>query len=335
MVPEKRRRIFKMVLILGLPLLGSIFYYRRLAILYPGDELLVKKMNYLYESRDKPDIIFLGSSRVLDVIDPRVIDSLNGTNSINLGLNSFNIAEMRMFLRVCMETGKIPRTLVINLDPSSFNVRDPVFSFTEILSFAEKDTVVYNAMAEVQKEYVWKWKYPFYRLQRLTAINDGLKVNTILRRKEGFGRDITAPDEATKVMLYNKGFAGNDDPYAETYVAPFNEKFDAKGVDLLRDIIHSSRQRGIRLVLVTAPMYKDYRSIFLNAGYNLSKVSEVAREEGVPYFNMIDDSLSLRKENFFNFVHLNGRAAERYSIKLAGILKGMDTATGHQKPVPF
>jgi hypothetical protein len=332
---EMRSRIFKIVLILGLPLTISIFYYRKLTIFYPGDDLLGKKMGYLYECGDKPDIIFLGSSRVLNCIDPRVIDSVCGTNSYNLGLNGINVAEMRMLSRVCMETDKRPRILVINLDPSSFNVRDPVFSFADILSYAEKDTVVYNAMAEVQKVYAWKWKYPFYRLQKLTAINDGFKVDALLRSKEGFRREMTAPSEAGAAMTHYKGFVANYAGYTETYVTPFNEKFDAKGFDLLRDIIRSSIQRGIRVVLVTAPMYEDYRSIFLNAGCILSKVSELAKEESVPYFNMIDDSLSLRKENFFNFVHLNGRAAECYSFKLAVILKSIDTVAGHQRPTPF
>jgi hypothetical protein len=68
-------------------------------------------------------------------------------------------------------------------------------------------------------------------------------------------------------------------------------------------------------------MYRDYRKIFLNPAEILAKVTMILHEERAPYFNMIDDSLPYQKKDFFNFVHLNGWAAERYSLKLALILR--------------
>jgi len=325
-----RKRIFKILIIVGLPAAASLFFYRRVAVFIPGDELLHQKMDYLYSPGDKPDILFLGSSRTLNQIDPRVIDSVCGTHSYNLGLNAFNIAEMRMQLRVCLEMGKIPRVLVINLDPSSFNTKEPVYSFPEILGYALRDTAVRNSMAEVQDVYAWKWRYPFYRLQAYTALDDGFKVDAILgdrlyrsakNRVNGEGAGKAGGD-----WRQRRGFEPIYDPYKETYVTPFNITFDDGGFALLRDIVHLCRRNAIEPVFVSAPMYRDYRRFFLNAGQVMSRAGRVLNEEGAPYFNLIDDSLAYREGDFFNFVHLNGWAAERYSRTLAVLLR--DSVTG-------
>jgi hypothetical protein len=130
------------------------------------------------------------------------------------------------------------------------------------------------------------------------------------------------------------GFLSHYGHYEETYVNPFDVKFQEKGLDLLQDIIDTCRQRRIRVVFITAPMYFVYRETFLNSSAVLSRVSELARRDSISYFNMIDDSLlSRHKEDFFNFVHLNGRGAEQYSLELAELLKGMDTAAGHVTPI--
>jgi hypothetical protein len=330
MKASMRQTIIKVLLIVGVPAVISFFYYRKLAGFAPGDTLLRQKMDWLYSAPDKPGVIFLGSSRMLNHIDPRIIDSVCRVDSYNLGLDGVNITEMRMLLKVCIEVGKVPKFLVINLDHSSFDAEDAVWSFTDLLYYAERDTVVFHAMADGQDVFAYKWKYPFYRLQKVMSLNDGLKLNAFFKRDAVLRRKFR--DDNGPVSYYYKGFRGVYRGYSGTYVNPFEAKFQEKGFGMLRDIIRLCRQEGIRLVLVTAPMYKDYRATFLNAGAVLGRLREEAVRGGVPYFDLIDDSLARRRENFYNFVHLNGWAAERYSLELANILNRLDTAL--PKPIP-
>jgi hypothetical protein len=320
----------KFLLIIGLPIAACIPYYRKLSVFYANDTIFRSKMDSLYGSAERPNVIFLGSSRALNTIDPRVIDSVCGTDSYNLGLDGINITEMRMLMRVCIEVKKTPNAFVVNIDPSSFNVNDPAFEFPDILTYAQKDTVVYHAMAEAQAVYACKWKYPFYRWQKLAAVNDGFKVGAFFMNDSGLRRTIDS-DTSLSGPLY-KGFLPKYSSYRETYVDPFRLKFQEKGFELLRDMIRTCREKGIRMILVTAPMLAGYRKTFLNCDEILAKVSLVAGREGIAYFNMIDDSLSKRKDNFFNFVHLNGWAAERYSLELARKLKDIDVTGDERRP---
>ena len=327
-----RRRIFKMLIIVGLPFAASLFFYHRLTIFFPGNSIVKQKMDYLYLREDRPDILFLGSSRAMNQIDPRVVDSVCGVKSYNLGLNAFNIAEMRMQLRVLLANGKAPRVLAVNLDPSSFNTGNAVYSFPEILPYAERDSVIRNSMAGIQDVYAWRWKYSFYKWEALSAVEDGLKVNALLEGKEyRKAKAIFDKRDADDAGL--KGFVPVYEPYSETYVNPFMGKADEKGFQLLRDIVHLCREKNIQPVFFTGPMYKDYRRIFLNAGEVLARVAEILREEHAPYFNMADDPQYRERANYFNFVHLNGWAAERFSLQLAGLLR--DSTGGMGRPVSF
>lgn len=318
-----RQRIIKVLMIVGVPAVISFVYYRKLAGFAPGDALLRQKMDWLYSAPEKPEVLFLGSSRMLNHIDPRIIDSVCRMDSYNLGLDGVNITEMRMLLKVCIEVGKVPKFLVVNLDPSSFDATDPVWSFPDLLSYAEKDTVVYHAMADGQDVFACKWKYPFYRLQKVMSLNDGLKFQALYKRGTALRTEMR--DENEPASYHYKGFRAVYAGYSDTYVNPFEVKSEEKGFEMLRDMVRLCRQEGIRLVLVTAPMYRDYKATFLNAGTVLDRVREAAVRGGVSYFDLIDDSLAARRENFFNFVHLNGWAAERYSLEVANILNGLDT----------
>jgi len=319
-----RRRFVKISLILLLPLLPAYFYYRKISFFYKDNIVFRTKMDYLYHGTSKPDILFLGSSRTFRHIDPRIIDPICHVYSYNLGMDALNMAELRMMLYLSIEQGKIPRTLVLNIDPSSFEVEHPVFNFVDLLPYASRDTVVYQAMASVQEVYKWKWKYPFYRMQLLTAVNDGFKVDALVSGTDKFRRKAGALAPDTCAPPYYKGFMPECDGFHETKVRPFYQPWEEKGFGLLKDIIDTCKRRDIRLVLVVAPMYKGYDKLFLNGDELLGRAEKIAKESGVPFFNMIRDSLSMDKQNFYNLVHLNRRAASIYSTRLAYMLKALD-----------
>ena len=320
-----RYATIKIALIIGLPVTFCIYYYNKLTIYYPEVSALRTKMDYIDTCVNRSDVVFLGSSRTLRHINPRIIDSIDGVNSYNLGSEGEKMAEIRMMLGMMLERGWMPRLLVINVDYYSMEVSKPVFSFVELLTYAERDPVVYKSMAEVQDVYACRWKYPFYRLQRLTNINDGFKVLGLFYSRDALKRKMGERETKGPGLPAYKGFEPVSEPYAETYMNPFKEVLEQKGLDLLQDVIDTCKERGIKIVLVTAPMYKDYKQVFLNCHEILARVGQLAARDHVPYYNMLDDSLSQHKEYFFNFVHLNERGADLYSIKLANLLQETDT----------
>jgi len=313
-------RVIKILLIITLPLTGAYFFYQKASFYYEEPNALRDKMEYLYNGGGRHDMLFMGSSRVLRHIDPRVMDSICHVDSYNLGVEGMLITELRMMLRVCIRKGKAPRVLVLNVDPSSLQTEQAYYDFTALMDYAARDTVVYNAMAAVQDLYKHRWKYPVYRLQKYFAINDGFKADVFFEGTEKFHRRMETLWDNASLAPYYKGFRPRCTGYRDGITPPFHVPWQEKGFELLRDIIHTCREHGIRLVLVTAPMYKGYDRIFLNADSLAGRIESLANEENVPYFNMIRDSLSMDKQNFINPDHFNCRGAKLYSVELATLL---------------
>lgn len=316
-----RLRLIKILLIIVLPLAGSYLFYHKAGFFYKEPNSFRDKMEYLYDGAGPKDVLFLGSSRVLRHIDPRVVDSICHVDSYNLGVEGMNIPELRMMLRVCIGRGKAPKVLVLNIDPSNLQTEQVFFDLPDLLDYAARDTVVYHAMAEVQCIYRDRWKYQCYRLQRYAAINDGFKVDALSEGEEKFHRRIVALWGDTVAGGGYKGYRPKCEDYHEPKMPSFRVPWQTRGFGLLRDVIHTCRENDIKVVLVTAPMYKDYGSLFENADSLAAGIAMLAREENVVYFNRMRDSVSMDKANFINIDHLNCRGAALYSAELAALLR--------------
>ncbi|MDR3714829.1 MAG: hypothetical protein P4L51_18615 [Puia sp.] len=322
------KRFIKIAIILGLPAWVGWFYYSKLSFVHNYDNTVYAKMDYVEHSADKPEIIFLGSSRAAFLIDPRVIDSMCHVSSYNLGMPGMNMPELRMLLRKCVEEGKKPSILVLNIDPSSFDVKVPAFDFPDFLSYAACDTVIYHAMAFIQPEYRFKWRYPLYQFRQLSAMNDGLKIRALFRSAAALAGSVPGDEKdparntGKRGRTDYKGFDPQYGDYSESIARPFSMEFDEEGVVLLKDIIAFCRLENIRLILVTAPLYREYKKIFLNCDSILDRVSREAAVSKTPYFNFVGDPRYSGKENYFNFVHLNAFGARKYSLDLGRILQG-------------
>lgn len=243
MQPNWRRIILKVVLIVAIPVVVCFFFYKRLALFYSSNPAFNAKMRHLYAPGPSPYYLFLGSSRVIHHIDPRMIDSVCGKTSYNLGVSGFRILEMDMLLRVCIEQRKLPHVVVINIDGGTFDIRQPSWIFTDILNYADTDTVVRHTMARFQDVYACRWKYPFYRLQNYMAINDGYKVWALWKSDAALDRQ-TAEWGKLDPETHPDGFSPEDHPYSEIYRDPFNEKFQEEGVGVLCGMINLCREKS-------------------------------------------------------------------------------------------
>jgi len=318
-----RRRIIKILLIIVLPVIGSFLFYRKVSFVYEAPNAFRDKMNYLYDSAHKHDMLFLGSSRVLLHIDPRVIDSVCHVDSYNLGVEGLTIAELRMMLDVCIRQGKAPRVLVLNVDPATLEVVGVYYNFDQVFDYALRDSVVYRTMAAVQDRYKYKWKYFFYKLQKCLGINDGFKMEGLTESTEKFHQRVRSLWGDTGVYL-GKGFRPSHASYHAPYEPPSRAPWQEEGFELLNDIIHTCKEQGIRLVLVTAPVYKDYYKVIINADSMAEKIEASAKSGNVPYLNMMKDTLSMDKQYFYNTNHLNFGGAELYSMELASRLSRLE-----------
>src|SRR5215204_4792803 len=89
-----------------------------------------KHINEIVNGRTANDILFIGSSRTVHHINPKLIDSITGMRSYNAGVDGANLVEMSLIFKSYLNSHPPPKILFIDLSISSFAIdslpfRDP------------------------------------------------------------------------------------------------------------------------------------------------------------------------------------------------------------------
>lgn len=101
----------------------------------------------------------------------------------------------------------------------------------------------------------------------------------------------------------------NDNPDVEIY---------NNGIDNLRDIIDDCKRLNIKLILVWSPIYHEAKLYqFRQKKYLDSIFINISKKNNISYLNLSNDSITLKKENFYNQAHLNKKGANKFSRKIA------------------
>ncbi len=78
------------------------------------------KFTELFEGHTNHDVLFLGSSRVYYLINPKIIDSVCGVDSYNAGIDGGNLFEFKTSFDAYLQNHPSPRLVVLNIDLHSF-----------------------------------------------------------------------------------------------------------------------------------------------------------------------------------------------------------------------
>lgn len=105
------------------------------------------KWDAIHNSNEKYDVIILGSSRVYNAYNPKVIDSVLHVNSLNMGTGSQNIIESYYLLKEIFEHQQ-PKFLVFDLFSRSIEYGSPdyshILSNADFLSTKNKSDLIVN-----------------------------------------------------------------------------------------------------------------------------------------------------------------------------------------------
>ncbi len=105
------------------------YFYANLHRIAPTKDQLTKVVDFLNTDTTTYDVIFIGSSRIYVHIDPRIIDSVCGVNSYNLGLDGSSITEQLPVLKKYMQKHRAPKLIVLGLDYGTLNAANLPFDY--------------------------------------------------------------------------------------------------------------------------------------------------------------------------------------------------------------
>jgi hypothetical protein len=105
-------------------------------------------------------------------------------------------------------------------------------------------------------------------------------------------------------------------------VKQYKAVYSQKGFDMLHDIILDAQAHDIKVILICAPFYKDYRWIVGNYNTVKDSILTIARATNAPYWDYSDIPMGDNTMYFYNVNHVNATGAAIYSRILGKDLKG-------------
>lgn len=260
------------------------------------------------------DYAFLGSSRVANMTDTRILDDLTGKKGINLGVGGADLRLNYLNLEVFLSQGNGVNSIYLQVDPFAIYTNDqynvPVYDhyFYDYQS-AEP---IYQALAEHRQPPLLKLNRLF-PLIRYIEYNKVYKLTSLIRSLSGAeGQYSTAGFEGAGSSSLTQ-VQTNWEELVYREVSEQNEKY-------LMKIINLCQSNNIRLHLYSAPILR-YEE-FLSTKYPnfISLMENLAGKENLIYTNLMQQDSLNQLQLWKDMIHLNHEGVKIYSQLIATAL---------------
>ncbi len=266
--------------------------------------------NRLMTGRANAEIVISGSSRALTHFDSRIIQSITGRTTFNIGRNGSQTDMQVAFLKTYLRHNAKPKLVVHNLDLFSFVTSREIYDPAQYLPYINEEAI-YTAVRRIYPD-AWKWKYlPLYGYlvedMRFTWIR-GLAGLVGIQPEE---------DHFQGYLPRYSRWTGDFERYKRDNPAGVKFEIEPQGVRDLREIAEVCRSQGIPLLFVYTPEYYEIQQLESNRLEVFGKFHEICHEFQVPLWDYSESPISKDRSNFYNSQHLNAEGANAFSIDVA------------------
>lgn len=254
------------------------------------------------------DYGFIGSSRVLNVIDISSMKKALSGRLINLGTSGSNYAESYVLLKEFLEKNEL-HNLVINVDEFSLNSS---LAFSH--SFHDYNMLqLFKEYEAVFCDYLPEWKCNLWSMLPLSRY---IEYNTRINL-------LSIPHNTLNQTMGYEAVGDEEAPFEKgtQYLT-----VDKKDLMYLFKIIRLCRENKVRVQFITTPVYKDIVKVKLNRDEAYNLIKAISLKNDIPYIpggNFIDET---DPEHFRDYTHLTAKSSAIYSEKLGHFLFMNDPA---------
>ena len=252
---------------------------------YKPIEYVIKQCN--------EDVLIMGSSVVLNSLNPTIIEDSLGMSCFNAGASSQTPYYYHTILN-CILKRYCPKLIVLGIRTAEFD---------------SEDQLQYNILV------------PYYH----TGYSE---MDSVLERKNSYEKYLLHSNLYRyntiwfRILLYNffgdyergeKGFIAHEKPAMLPKMTQYNGVSRYVSVakeNLFRDFIAICKQNNIKLIVYTPPVYSEFK----NTPATVQRVVEICKETDVPYYNdMSNNQFISQQDLFYDQVHFNKYGAVAYT----------------------
>lgn len=276
-----------------------------------------EKINYLLSGHSEVSTIFVGSSRVRHHIIPRVIDSITGEESVNLGYNAMYFPEVIYLTEAILKDNSLAKLkyLIIELsDMRMINSEGTILEnsywldgnmYNFLNSYVSNDPCMNE---EYKEEYLNSLKVLYTK--RLLGLGTGLHYWSSVTSKEMSLKKMKEFAPLEKQHAGTQSHPPGQDVFDEHRKEVFNYKLNTNCrntvlIDKLESLNSLAQEKGINLYFLIQPLYPQEMIVPSLENENFNVLDMRYHEE------------SYDSTNYFDGVHYNDKGAQAFSKSLA------------------
>ena len=252
-------------------------------------------MNDMLDGEINADLLVLGSSRAWVQYNTRILDSMLGLNSYNLGFNAQMIVPELQWYNIYREYNERPKYIVLDV--------------------------------------FWNTLYGNYRVSVVDAYKPYLLHRTV--RDKAWANNsirlfpIPQPKDIDKIMYFvgniktHKGYCRHDWKWDGSELNKLESLDTVKFLthentkSLLESFIIQCNREGINLILIHSPFYIEGQQMVVGQEEGKTMFKEMAERHKVPFLDYTNDPICFDTTYFYNAMHLNGIGSDVFTAKLA------------------
>ena len=303
------------------------WFYETLRRVVPVKNQFTEVVDFLNSDTASYDVVFIGSSRVVVHVDPRIIDSVCGVNSVVVAMHGTTIVEQFAVLKKYLQRHRAPKLIVLGLDYTTLHTAILPYNYPEYYDVL-KDPVLGPILSNEFYRFKYKFLFEWYDvLIEYSTKTDYQKYAALI---SGFGssRKFEHLNEEAEWISTNpryKGFRGIDRAWDteadEMMKTPGKIIYDERGLQFLSDFISTAHQCGADMVTIFTPGFNYGKMRTPEVAAYSDKLVSITNKYHVPFWDYRNDSLSYNKELYYNPDHMKKIGAELFSMELAKDLK--------------
>ena len=284
--------------------LSSTYYYAVCHGLRHTKEFFPGRLNCILYDTTRYDLVFVGTSRSANLIDPVIFDSLTHLRSYNAGMEGAPYTAIDLFTRRFVANHH-PRYVFINFDTYTMEHENSLYDFPQYYPHLRDSDIAILSKRKVQLAL---GRYaPFIAVSYIDDYLKGVALDNWM--------DVYPADDLTyshrgfspiSTMTYHGTSA--DFPLAFSYDTVNFKKLDA--------LCRYCTDRHCEVIFIMAPIYRAFENGKTNSGAFYSKLRALESQYHIKELNFYIDN-KFTKAMYANRTHLNRRGAVLYSYLLA------------------
>jgi hypothetical protein len=267
--------------------------------------------NDLYNGKINSDIVIYGTSRALKHISPKMLTDSLHVPAYNLGINGHTFKSEYFRHNLLLKFNKKPKLIIQTLDVTSFDKNSDLYNPDQFLPYMLKN----NDM----KDNVFNGFRPAdYNLPLIRYY--GKKESFIEVLKLLISPSSNTPVKFRGYWPWDLSWT-NDLLLAQKKFGSFEVKYDSAIVGLFERFLIECRQLDLPVVFVYTPEYIEGQRFVTNRLEIMDIYNKLSSKYNILFLDYANDSISYKKENFYNTGHLNRSGAELFTSKLISDLR--------------